>query len=489
MARIRLIALKQNNNYINLYTSIVEGLGFNKRKKIKLIKHLSIEDNEFYIFEGFYQNKNIDKIKEVISENLEYKIDEYLILFDIEKRARTSFLLSQDDNTVNSQNQILSCFNNNCYLYEYWCINNKIKDIWLGFDENTRKKISDNVEINLFYMIDRVGNVLHFKEIESINFSIFHQNDKFLTFSVAMNKLFIPEKYIASIEVKSFDDVILKESFIIKERFKDFELQDEDYDICIEIYEVDTGRCVFSKNFSYIKEISLNMHVIGEEVVFNDSKGNKIHSIQKYNNQNILTKSKERSSLIVKYQQYRSKFVREYNNFKLLSTFKGFKGQMYKDAEQYFQKLLKKISTTETKYIYIADPYFLSAEFDIRRFINYIDIFATIQDKEVRILTCNEVLPKNLKKFIKNNKSHLFANIKIKSVIELSKRNNKKLSAFHDRWLASEIGEYGFTNSLNNFDKGVSFFKSSKHYFEESENLWNLVPDDKYIIQEYNLYE
>src|SRR5699024_11450271 len=68
-----------------------------------------------------------------------------------------------------------------------------------------------------------------------------------------------------------------------------------------------------------------------------------------------------------------------------------------------FQKLLKEISTTENQYIYIADAYFLSAEFNIRRFINYIDIFATVQDKEVRILTCNEVLPKSLKKFIKRS--------------------------------------------------------------------------------------
>lgn len=185
----------------------------------------------------------------------------------------------------------------------------------------------------------------------------------------------------------------------------------------------------------------------------------------------------------------RNKYVNEYTNNKLLSTFNGFKGQDFKEAEQYFQKLLKEISTTENQYIYIADAYFLSAEFNIRRFINYIDIFATVQDKEVRILTCNEVLPKSLKKFIKNNKSHLFSNIKIKSIIELSQKDNKKLSAFHDRWIASDVSEYGFTNSLNNFEKGVSFFKSLKHYYEEAEHLWQINADSKYIIQEYRLYE
>lgn len=338
-------------------------------------------------------------------------------------------------------------------------------------------------------MIDRIGNVLHFEEISDLTVSIFHQNDKFLTFSVSMKNEFTPNKYIANIEASSYDDIILKENFIIKERFTDFELQDEDYNINIEIFEISTGKCVYSNNLAFVKELSLNMNILGREIVFKDEKGNKIHSIQEYGKQETSTVKTHEKSDIIQYQMARNKYVNEYTNNKLLSTFNGFKGQDFKEAEQYFQKLLKEISTTENQYIYIADAYFLSAEFNIRRFINYIDIFATVQDKEVRILTCNEVLPKSLKKFIKNNKSHLFSNIKIKSIIELSQKDNKKLSAFHDRWIASDVSEYGFTNSLNNFEKGVSFFKSLKHYYEEAEHLWQINADSKYIIQEYRLYE
>ena len=100
-------------------------------------------------------------------------------------------------------------------------------------------------------------------------------------------------------------------------------------------------------------------------------------------------------------------------------------------------------------------------------------------------------LPKSLKKFIeKNKKNKLFNNIKIKSIIEKSQIENKPLSAFHDRWIASDIEEYGFTNSLNNFKSGVSFFKSLKHYYEESEFLWQINSDEEnYIIEEFNLYE
>ncbi|DAA97751.1 TPA: hypothetical protein CPT96_12260 [Candidatus Gastranaerophilales bacterium HUM_10] len=489
MARIRIIALKQKDAYINLYTSFVDGDDFSKTKKLYIKNVLILEEKEFIIVEGFYNHKDLINFKNIITTKKELIIDKYKIHFNVDEQIRTSFLKTKDDYKTDTQKQIVSCFKNNCYLYENWCLDSNIKDIWLNLEENTRRELSNKAEVKLLYLIDRIGNVLHFEEISDLTVSIFHQNDKFLTFSVSMKNEFTPNKYIANIEASSYDDIILKENFIIKERFTDFELQDEDYNINIEIFEISTGKCVYSNNLAFVKELSLNMNILGREIVFKDEKGNKIHSIQEYGKQETSTVKTHEKSDIIQYQMARNKYVNEYTNNKLLSTFNGFKGQDFKEAEQYFQKLLKEISTTENQYIYIADAYFLSAEFNIRRFINYIDIFATVQDKEVRILTCNEVLPKSLKKFIKNNKSHLFSNIKIKSIIELSQKDNKKLSAFHDRWIASDVSEYGFTNSLNNFEKGVSFFKSLKHYYEEAEHLWQINADSKYIIQEYRLYE
>jgi hypothetical protein len=117
------------------------------------------------------------------------------------------------------------------------------------------------------------------------------------------------------------------------------------------------------------------------------------------------------------------------------------------------------------------------------------DIFATVQNKEVRILTCTNELPKSLKRFKKDNKTKFFKNVKIKSILEFTKAH-KEISAFHDRWIASNTDEYGFTNSLNNFKNGVSFFKSSRHYFEEAENLWNIDSNNLSCkVMEFSLYE
>ncbi len=490
MIRIRVIALKQKDYYINLYTSIVESEDFKKTQKLGIKETLTLENKEFIIVETFCNNKDLQKFKNSLLFKKELVVSNFKIIFNVEENPRTSFLLTKDDIKTNSCEQVLSCFKNNCYLYENWCLDNKIKDIWLNFREDTRQELSQKTEVNLSYLIDRIGNILHFKEISDVAVSIFHQNNRFITFSTSMKNGFIPNKYIAKIEVKSYDDIILKKSFIINERFKDFELQDEDYNINIEIYEISTGKCVLSNNFAFVKAISLNMSILGREIVFKDENGNKIHSIQEYGAQETSTVTTHEKSNIISYQLAREKYVREYNKYRLLSTFKGFKGKFYKEAEKYFQDLLKEIANTDSKYIYIADPYFLSAEFNIRRFINYMNIFATVQHKEVRILTCNKELPKSLKKFRKNNKNKIFSNIKIKSVIELSEKDKKELSSFHDRWIASDKDEYGFTNSLNNFEKGVSFFKSLKHYYEEAEYLWQISSDDEnFIIQEFNLYE
>ncbi len=491
MARIRIITIKQGDKYINLYTGIVSSHKFKKSRKLSYKETLSKNNPEIVIFEGFYNGHNLKNFINQIIEFQELKIDNYELKFCVNKNVRQSFLLTKDDNTTDSQKEVLSCFKNNCYLYENWCLDDDIKNIWLNLGEKFRKDVSAKTEVDLFCLIDRIGNLLHFKEINKVDIAFFHQNDTYLTFSASMPNKFVPNKYIANIEVKSFDDIILKKSFIIEERFKDFELQDEDYNIHVEVYDIKTGECVFDKNFSYMKEMSLSLNVLGKEIVFKDSKGGKFHSIQQYSKPNISTISNSNKSKIVRYQLVRTKYVNEYSKSGLLNIFKAFKGTQYQEAEKYFQKLLKQISNTQSKYIYIADPYFFSAHFDIRRFIVYLDIFATVQDKEVRILTCNTVLPKDLKKFIKNNKKNkLFNNIKIKSIVEKSQIENKLLSAFHDRWIASDIEEYGFTNSLNNFKSGVSFFKSLKHYYEESEFLWQINSNEaNYIAEEFNLYE
>lgn len=489
MARVRILAFKKDDKWINLLTVITECVLSASLSKFKVINKYKNSDNEAVIIEGHINNNDIKNFKHRIIVDQNFVHRNYCINFDTEKTTRESFLLNAIDQTTWDNCLIRSRFVENAILFENWCINDEIKNIWYSFSQKMQKELSKELDIDLYTMIDRVGNLLHIKELNEINIDIIHQNDKFITFSTYMNDVFIPGKYFATIQIKSFDDIILNKGFIVNERFIDFELQDEDYEISVTVYNMETNECVYKKTFSFSKGIHYIMNVAGPGVIFKDQSGNEIHSIQTYSSERNSVITNKNHSKQVQYQQIRSQWARKLKNRESMD-FKRFKGNESDKAFDYLNKLLRQLENLATSYIYVADPYFWSAEFNLKRFINYLNIFSSVQNKEVRFLTCCKEKPRALKHFIKRNKDRIFSNIKIKSVFELSEKYNEELPAFHDRWIASKNEEYGITNSLNNFKKGVSFFRSYEHYFDEAEFLWNISLDNPhYKIEEFNLYE
>lgn len=489
MARVRILAVKNENQWINLLTVITERELSTCLSNFKIINKYENLPYEAIILEGHINNDDVNEFKTNIVQTQSLTYQDNSINFDIENTERECFLLNANDQTTWDNRLIRSKFNENATLFENWCVNDKIKNLWYSFSQEIQIEISKELDIDLYNMIDRVGNLLHIKELNEIDLEIIHQNDKFITFSSSIKGGFVAGKYFATIQVKSFDDIILNRGFLINDRFIDFELQDEDYEFFVTIFNLETNKCVYTKTFSFGKEISLNMNVVGSGVVFKDQNGKEIHSIQTYSSTNNSTVKANKHSKQIQYQLIRSKWARKLKN-RVSTDFKRFKGNEFDKAFDYFNKLLRRLENQETEYVYIADPYFWSAEFKLKRFIDYINIFACIQNKGVRVLTCCKEIPKSLKHFIKNNKNKIFSNIKIKSIFELSEKDHEELPAFHDRWIASKNDEYGITNSLNNFKKGVSFFKSYEHYFDESEFLWNITADNpQYRIEEFNLYE
>lgn len=488
MARIRIFAVEKDNEWINLLTVITEYSSNTRNKNFKKVYKANLSGSKILIIEGFVDDSQVRIFRDEILSTQELKTHQYKIKFYIDATVRESFLLQNEDKTVIGEKQIFSPFGKNAELLENWCLDDNIKNIWLSINKGNQIKLSKLLDIDLYSMIDRVGNLLHFKEINEVDISIVHQNDKFITFYTSMDDGFISDKYIAHLEIKSYDDIILKRNFIINERFIDFDLQDEDYDITVEVYNVITGKCVYKNTFIFANGISLNMQVAGATLVFKDQYGNELRSIQTYSSDST-SSADNNYSKVIQLQLLRNNWTSKLKRESSLN-FKGFKGAESQKAVDYFKELLKRIASCESDYIYIADPYFLNAEFNLHRFLNYMEIFATVQNKEVRILTCNHVLPKSLSRFIKDNHNKFFRNIKIKSIIEFTQKDKKEIASFHDRWIASEENEYGFTNSLNNFKNGVSFFKSLKHYHEEAEFLWQIKPtNSQYSVKAFQLYE
>lgn len=503
MARVRVAALKIDDRYINLLTITKEGIDDTKNESFIGVGRFEInEKQDILIFEAFLNEKELKELIQNLLENTKLEILDYCIEYNVTDNKRISFLEQSSNSMLDSNNHILSPFPNNSMLEEYWNLDADYKNYWLEIEEEKRQKLIENFDININYLVDRIGNFLYFKEIKEIEVVVTHQNDTFITLGFAMQGEFISGKYQANIEVKSFDDIILKETFAITERFKDFELQDEDYNIFLEIYNVDTGKCVYKDNFIFMKELCLDMQVAGKTIEIKDKKGNTVHTIQTFSSNNSSTSKKQPKTSVIDFQKYRNTWIRTLNQSSS-NTFKGFKEAQEKEAFEHFINLVSRLSkNSKSGILYVADPYLFHEEkekFNLDKFITYIKFFTACTNKEVRILTCHKELPKPLKNFINQNGKQLFRNIRIKSIIEKRKDDNgiyvkndngkdKEFAPFHDRWIASAEEEYGLTNSLNNFQKGVSFFKSHNHYFEDSERLWN-TNDPDYIVKEFVLYE
>lgn len=470
MARIRILAKQVDNKWINLLTTIVNFKEKSPVKDFKIIKEFN--NSSIILIEGFINGASLQEWLNLIFKNKLSNIAGLNIYFNVTSTERTSFLSHKE---YKLDKKLLSPFKNtynSCKLYEYWCTDDSIKNIWNKLGEESKKEISQNLEISLYEMIDRVGNILLFNEINEIDVIVIKQNKTVITVSVSPENKLKKNRYYAIIQVKSFDDIILKQGVYLNERYTDFHLQDEDYDIEIEVYNTKTNECIFKNNFQFIKTIKLNMGMIGGKIILKNNSNDTIHSINSYSQSNSIIGDNSTSKEI-EHQKIRNDWTNILIQKERLA-FRSFVGQQADEAMLYLQKLIRMVAAN-SKYIYVADPYFFSGSYNLQRFKDYINIFASIQHIEVRIITCYNELPNFIKDIKKSNNCNIFRNITIKSIVEISNNDTKKRikPAFHDRWIASQKMEFAFTNSINNFSNGVSFFKSYTHYNLLSEMLWN----------------
>jgi len=493
MAYIKFFVLQINKDYYNLLTTIKETSCDEKEEKVKKAKEINIlNENKLIIYEGNISSNNIKNfIKDIIKER-QYKLNEIEIKYNIIKEnRRTSFLTQREDAKADQFNQICSPFYSNCNLVEYWDTSLKTKNLWLKIPKDRRKELVQHFDINLNHLIDRVGNILHFKEIDEIDVSIQHQNDKFLTLAFIRKENYKDNEYIATIEIYSYDDIINKQIFKLNNRFIDIPIQDNDNNIHLEIYNITTNTCVYYNNLYFIGAGHSSSHYFQRDV-----KQNATQLIEKSN-----------KNLIYSLQFNRKRWT---NSLKIQNGLHFFRtnNDDEEKAFDYLLTLLKNIQKdTELdgklpEYVYLVDPYIFN-NFAREKFI---EIFNITKNIELRIVGSKGCIPKFLYELKEKNKNK-YSNIKIKNIKGIKKDKDGKvkyllkedgsykidnngnkvleeIALCHDRWIATKNTEYGFTNSLNNFKSGVSFFKSIEQYFDESESLWNTKQTQDILVEE-----
>lgn len=176
------------------------------------------------------------------------------------------------------------------------------------------------------------------------------------------------------------------------------------------------------------------------------------------------------------------------------------------EALKYLIKTLK--STAKNKgfedklpeHIYLADPY-LFCKLNLTKYINIFNEYNKegLKTIELRLIGCQNSIPEYLINELRKS-PHKYSSIKIKSIRKKKTDNNgivlppkiingkqeyETQETFHDRFIASKHIEYGFTNSINNLRKGVTFFRSFDIYFEDAEELWNISnTNNDFVIEE-----
>ena len=66
MARIRIITIKQDDKYLNLYTGIVFSCKYKRTKKLSYKESIENEKFKIVIFEGFLSNNKLKDLKNQI---------------------------------------------------------------------------------------------------------------------------------------------------------------------------------------------------------------------------------------------------------------------------------------------------------------------------------------------------------------------------------------------------------------------------------------
>lgn len=498
MAYIKLFVLNFDKTYYNLLTTIKETSCDEKESEFKKIQEIDIADkSKLIIYEKHISTINIFNFIESITKEQSYKIDDIEVKYNIlNENCRTSFLTQREDNKADTLNQICSPFYSNCNLIEHWDVSLEIKNLWLKIPKDKRKDLAKQLDINLNTLIDRVGNILHFQEIDEIDVSIQHQNDKFLTLSFIKKEAYINDEYIATIEIYSYDDLINKQSFKLTNRFTDIPIQDNENNIHLEVHNVTKNTCVYYNNLYYIGSGHSSSHYFQRDI-----KENVTQLVEKDNKNLIysLQYNRKRWTNVLKIQQGLHFFRADSDN-----------------EEKAFDYLLKLLVNLEKdtgldinlpEYIYLVDPYiFKNLAKD-----KFIKIFNAVKNIELRIIGGRYCIPDFLKS-LKTDHLNKYSNVKIKNIkgikkdkdgnveyllkedgsYKIDKNGNKipkEIALCHDRWIATKNNEYGFTNSLNNFSSGVSFFKSIEQYFDEAESLWNTKPTQDILVEELNFNE
>lgn len=436
-----------------------------------MVKDISLGTLQFSLWEIILGPKQTEKFINQIQNSQVCILGDININYDLSSVAYKTFL---PKDLVPSQESVESPYNCGSDLIEFWNTDENLK----AFAQQTLcfnpciSDLTSNLDFNVIKFYDRIGNLLIFTNHKDISADIICINDHFCVLGVWMKSKFKPNQYIATIEAWIFNEIIEKKICVLQDRWTDLRFSQNFDFLNIEIFRLKDGMCVFSqRHIAFIKELSFNFSTLSyfgkftnkriTQPVFGFSRGTqrqvKISEI----------------SPITKFQHERYGKQKQRNKANHCMAFRPGPDS---DAINYFCKEFERICEgSKEKIIYLAEPYILSGKLHENLYIGLIKIFLKYSDVEFRILT-------HRPKLIDDGDTQTIGAQNVPSLSILRSVTPKLThvhirlfddNPFHDRWICSENDEIGFSNSLNNFKRGVVFFDTYDYFFQLSKQFWN----------------
>lgn len=472
MSNVQVLALKRENHWVNVLTTIVETRKALLRHKFTLFHKTIINGQKLCLWSANLGPRQINKLKETIFSSKSMNISGENVIYDI-SGSTTSFLLQNFDYLPENMK---SPIDSGCQIKEYWNTDISLKDFFRQNEPEETSELIPNLSVNIFKFYDRAGNVIVLRPDPKISFEIHSLNDQLIVLGTWMNSKFIPNEYIATIESWAYNEILEKRSRLITERWTDFVLNEPFEYINLEVFRLDDGQCVFSqKHISYFSNFSISTSVSHEIGSFVKQKI--IYPILGYSQetQKIIRNSASLASPITPITQ-----IRKERRNSLAQHFKNTVNRTFDNSEKeeairYFYLILKTVcDSSKNNVVYISDPYLFSGMLDVSLYQCIIKIFLEYPNITFRLLTHKLDI---LNQDDGNPSLKIFRSVKPK----LNNVNIKQCSGnlFHDRWICNESMEIGISNSLNNFKLGVVFYPTSNHYIKISNRVWNSSLDQE----------
>ena len=152
MSNVQVLALKRENHWVNVLTTIVETRKALLRHKFTLFHKTIINGQKLCLWSANLGPRQINKLKETIFSSKSMNISGENVIYDI-SGSTTSFLLQDFDYLPENMK---SPIDSGCQIKEYWNTDISLKDFFRQNEPEETSELIPSLSVNIFKFYDTI---------------------------------------------------------------------------------------------------------------------------------------------------------------------------------------------------------------------------------------------------------------------------------------------------------------------------------------------